>query len=343
MKKAFGILSILLMACPGVYSERVVALDEVKAPSALYLHGDHFYIVEFPLVYDYSLKDFRLTRKFGKEGEGPGEFLLFARLHFQPDYYIIHSQTRFSYYDRDWKYLKDEKVPIDFDRGVQLMGDRLVVSHTVPGKNDLDQTDLVVDIYDSKFKKVKEVYRQKYYFQVGKPVNGIYLPEVGRRHGLRFSIWDNKIYIEGEDGETGNIYVYDNQGRKIDTLHLEFEKVKVTAEHKKAVEEYYNLKRRRLFMIVKSRGWLYWPEYFPAVRYIGLGDNRIFVIPYRKKQGKNQLYIFDLKGKLLKQVDMPEVEETIFSFYPFAIKDGKFYRLVENQDEEWELHVNEIE
>jgi hypothetical protein len=62
-----------------------------------------------------------------------------------------------------------------------------------------------------------------------------------------------------------------------------------------------------------------------------------------KKQGKNQLFIFDLKGKLLKQMDMPEVEETLFSFYPFAIQDGKLYRLVENQDEEWELHLTEIE
>jgi hypothetical protein len=187
------------------------------------------------------------------------------------------------------------------------------------------------------------VYRQKYYFQVGKPVNGIYLAEDGRRTGIRFSVRDNKIYIEGEDGETGNIYVYDNQGQKIDTLHLELEKLKVTAEHKKAVEDYYKLRHRRLFDIVKARGWLSWPDYFPAVRYVSLVDNRFFAIPYMKKQGKNQLFIFDLKGKLLKQMDMPEVEETLFSFYPFAIKDGKLYRLVENQDEEWELHVTEIE
>lgn len=129
-----------------------------------------------------------------------------------------------------------------------------MVSHTDPGKNDPNQTDLVVNIYDSNFKKAKEVYRQKYYFQVGKPVNGIYLAEDGRRSGIRF-----------------------------------------------------------------------------------------FAIPYMKKQGKNQLFIFDLKGKPLKQMDMPEVEETLFSFYPFAIQDGKLYRLVENQDEEWELHVTEIE
>lgn len=344
MKKVYGFLLILLIVCQGnLPGEKVTVLNEVKAPSGFYLHGDHLYIVEFPLVYDYSLKDFHLLKKFGKQGEGPGEWLRFARLHFHPDYFIIQSQTRFSYYNLDWKYLKDEKVSLHFDRGVQLMGDRFVVSHTDPGKNDPNQTDLVVNIYDSNFKKTKEVYRQKYYFQVGKPVNGIYLAEDGRRTGIRFSVRDNKIYIEGEDGETGNIYVYDNQGQKIDTLHLEFEKLKVTAEHKKAVEDYYKLRHRRLFDIVKARGWLSWPDYFPAVRYVGLVDNRFFVIPYMKKQGKNQLFIFDLKGKPLKQVDMPEVEETMFSFYPFAIQDGKLYRLVENQDEEWELHVTEIE
>ncbi|UCH97773.1 MAG: hypothetical protein JSV88_13220, partial [Candidatus Aminicenantes bacterium] len=177
----------------------------------------------------------------------------------------------------------------------------------------------------------------------GKPINGIYLAEMGRRLGIRFSVCDNKIFIEGEDGENGNIYVYDNNGQQIDTLHLEFEKLKVTQEHKQAVEDYYVLKRSRLLAIVKARGWLYWPDFFPAVHYQMVVDNKIYVIPYKKKQGKNQLFIFNLKGELLKQVDVPIVEETIFSFYPNTIKNGKLYQLLENENEEWELYVHEID
>jgi hypothetical protein len=332
------LISITMPLFPG----KVAVLNQLKKPSGFYINSDHLYIIEFPLIYVHSLKDYRLIKKFGNQGEGPGEFIRYARLHFHPDYYIIQSQTRFSYFTKDWKYIKDMKTPITFDRGAKQMGDQWVVSHTVPGKDDAKQTDLTVNIYDADFKKIKEVYRQKYYFQVGKPINGIYLAEMGRRMGIRFSVCDNKIFIEGEDGENGNIYVYDSNGQQIDTLHHEFEKLKVTKEHKKAVEDYYVLRRRRLFAIVKARGWLYWPDFFPAVHYQSVVDNKIHVIPYKKKKGKNQLFIFNLKGELLKQVDFPVKEETMFSFYPNTIKNGKLYQLLENENEEWELHVTDI-
>ena len=344
MKKMFGfLLPMFVFFSPLVITGETILLNDLTNPSGFASDGNHLYIIEFPRIYMYSLTDYRLLKEFGKQGEGPGEFLRYARIHFQPDYLIIQSQNRVSYFSRDGKYIQEKKTPIAFDRGAKPLGNRWVVSHTVPGNNDPRQTDLTVNIYDSNFKKVKEIYRQKYYFQIGKPVNGIYLAEDGRRLGIRFWVYDNRIYIEGEDGETGNIYVYDNNGQKIDTLHQEFEKVKVTDTHKKAVEDFYNMKRRRLFAIVTERGWLYWPDFFPAVRWLSVEDNQIAIIPYKKKQGKNQLFIFDLKMKLLKQVSLPGLEETMFSFYPFTIKNGKLYRLVENQDEAWELHVTKLD
>jgi len=343
MRKLFLLLLLFLVSRTiPLFPEKVAEFSQLGNPSALEVNNDHLYIIEFPVIYVYSLKDYRLIKKFGKQGEGPGEFIQYARLHFLDETIIVQSQTRFSYFTKDWKYIKDRKTPITFDRGAKPMGDQWVVSHTVPGKEDLNQTDLIVNIYDSNFNKIKEVYRQKYYFQIGKPINGIYLPEVYRRQGIRFFVWDNKIFIEGEDGETGNIYVYDNTGQKINTLHHEFEKVKVTKEHEKSVEDYYQLRRRRLLTIVKKRGWLFWPDFFPAVHDQRVVDNKIYVIPYKKKQGKLQLFIFNLKGELLKQVDFPVVEETMFSFYPYTIKSGKLYQLFENQDEEWELHMTEI-
>ena len=344
MRKLLLLLLLLFVSITvPLFPGKVAVFDQLKKPSELYINSNHLYIIEFPVIYVYSLEDYRLIKKFGKQGEGPGEFIQYARLHFHPDYYIIQSQTRFSYFTKDWKYIKDRKIPITFDRGAKPMGDQWVVSHTVPGKDDLNQTDLTVNIYDSNCNKIKEVYRQKYYFQVGKPINGIYLPEVYRRQGIRFFVWDNKIFIEGEDGETGTIYVYNNSGQKIDTLHHEFEKLKVTTEHKQAVEDYYVFRRRRLLAIVKARGWLHWPDFFPAVHYLSIVDNKIYVIPYKKKQGKHQLFIFNLKGELLKQVEVPMAAETMFSFYPNTIKNGKLYQLLENENEEWELHVHEID
>lgn len=57
----------------------------------------------------------------------------------------------------------------------------------------------------------------------------------------------------------------------------------------------------------------------------------------------SHLFIFNLEGKLLKEIDAPIKERSLFSFYPFAIEDGKVFQLLENEDEEWELHVTKIE
>ena len=39
---------------------------------------------------------------------------------------------------------------------------------------------------------------------------------------------------------------------------------------------------------------------------------------------------------------IPFIEDDLVDLYPFAIKDGKFYQLVDNEEEIWELHVSDI-
>jgi hypothetical protein len=342
MKKIiFVFLTILLAAT--LWAETVAVFDDIIKPESLYLTDNHIFIVEFPHIYVYSLKDFTLIKKFGQRGEGPGEFIRFVRLHFQPDFIIAHSQTRFSYYTKDFEYIKEVKVPIQFNRGAAPIGDQVVVSHTVPGIENPQEVDLTVNLYDANFKKIKEIFRQRYYFQLHRDVNVIYLPEVDRRTGIRFFVYRDKIFIEGEDGVTGNIYVFNKNGERIYTIKHEFERLKVTDEHVKAVVEWHRVNKRRLYDILKQRKQLYTPDYFPAIRSLNVGDDKIYIIPYKKKKGKNRLFIFNLKGKLLKEMDAPLKESSIFSFYPFAIKGGKVFQLLENEDEKWELHVTDIQ
>jgi len=77
----------------------------------------------------------------------------------------------------------------------------------------------------------------------------------------------------------------------------------------------------------------------PTALFVDSGLQRYYVVD----AGNNRLLSFDLEGKLLKQVAAPIVEESIFSFYPSTIKDGKLIQLIENEKEEWELHITGIE
>jgi hypothetical protein len=207
MRKLLLLLLLLLLFFVSItiplFPGKVAVLNQLGNPSALYVHKDHLYIIEFPVIYVYSRDDYRLIKKFGRQGEGPGEFIRYARLHFFDETIIVQSQTKFSYFTKDWNFIKDKKTPIGFNRGAKPMGNQWVVCHTGRGLSDPDQIDLLVNIYDNNCKKIKEIYRQKYFFQIGKQINGIYLAEAIRRRGIRFFIYDNKIFIEGEDGENG--------------------------------------------------------------------------------------------------------------------------------------------
>jgi hypothetical protein len=155
-------------------------------------------------------------------------------------------------------------------------------------------------------------------------------------------VWKDKLFVEPDDGENGILDVYDSNGKKLYTVKYNFEKIEVTDRHKEAVREWHRIKKRRLLDIVKRRGWLWWPSHFPAVHYVDVTDDKIYMIPYKKKQGKVQLLVFDLKGKLLRRVITPLTKENMFALHPMCIKGGKVYQLTENEDEVWELHIYEI-
>ena len=105
---------------------------------------------------------------------------------------------------------------------------------------------------------------------------------------------------------------------------------------------------------MKSR--LEFPSYFPALQTFAAADGKIYAVTYRKKNAKTEVLVLDLKGKLLKTVFLPiyETDEELARTLEnrvakqttnstFVIKNGKFYQVLENQDEEsWELHIHEI-
>lgn len=84
------------------------------------------------------------------------------------------------------------------------------------------------------------------------------------------------------------------------------------------------------------------PTRFPAIRDLRVSDEKIYVITYKKEKTVTECIIFDTKGKFLKQVWLPLEEVNILNHYPFDIKNGKLYHLVENDDEVWQLHISKI-
>jgi hypothetical protein len=85
------------------------------------------------------------------------------------------------------------------------------------------------------------------------------------------------------------------------------------------------------------------PEHFPVIRNIEVGNNRIYVQTHKEADGKQEFFILDLKGKELKKLMIPEFQKqhlmsTMLGIRLSVMSDGKIYYVEENDDEEWELH-----
>ncbi|MGD2085254.1 MAG: hypothetical protein PVH61_03635 [Candidatus Aminicenantes bacterium] len=130
----------------------------------------------------------------------------------------------------------------------------------------------------------------------------------------------------------------------------------MTEADKKRYLDYFKTSRvfGKAYDQMKSR--LEFPSYFPALQTFAVADGKIYAVTYGKKNGKTEVLVLDLKGKLLKTVFLPlhqrddELAMTLenrvarqVTNSTFAIKNGKFYQVLENQNEEsWELHIHEI-
>jgi hypothetical protein len=349
MRVIIGIALFILILVPGIIAQpaepkEVAVFDDLARPSEIHLHNGRFYVADFPSIYVYSAEDYRLIKKFGRQGEGPREFIRLVRLHFTDQHVIVQSEGRLTYYDHKLDYIKEQKISQHANRGLEIIKNGFIMARNQIKEDDNAGNDIqqLLELCDPEGKAVKELYRKRYYFKITQDVNAIYLPEVERRAGVRFHVFDEKLFIEGEDGETGNIYVLDFNGKKRYTISHSYSKLKVTERHKQAVGEWFEMKRRRLFKILQERKQIWYPEYFPMVHYFSIFDGIIYTIPYKLEQGKCLLHKFRPDGTFIGKLPVPLVKDTIFSFSPFTIKGNTIYQLVESDDGDWALQLIDI-
>lgn len=321
-----------------------ISFPDLRYPEKIFVDGNHVYITEFPTVYIYSLPGFRLIKKIGRSGEGPQEFKSQIHLTVQPGYIMVQSIGKVSFFTRDGNAEKEFKSPFIFRVG-KAFGDRLVLARGITD-NQTKTFYLTVNICPRDFTQLKEIYRVKHFFQDGRPVNAIYLGRgnLGRRMSPLFYPYGNKIFIEADHGETGTIDVFNGNGKKLFSINHNYERLEFTGKHKTEIVDFFTRIKSAVYRILKGRNLILYPDYFPAIRIFHIADNKVYVVPYKKKEGKSEMHIFSTEGKFLEKVLVDLAEENIFEFYPYAISKGKIYQLIENlETDAWELVVKSLD
>lgn len=334
--KIFNLLVILLIFPLVVFSTKIVPLPNLINPDSIVISEGQIYITDGENIYIYNM-DFTLKKKFGKRGEGPGEFkinpagIVKLQIYLQSDHILVNNIGRVSFFTRDGIYKNQTNVVSGLN--FQPIG-KGFVGYT-GNKRVKGILYLSINFYDANFKKVKEIYSRKYYVQAHIDFNLIKLGcgNKGRAHYLTY---DNKIFIEGEND---TIHVFDENGNKIYDIHLDYEKLKITKKHEEVIVKdlcvlFDSSIMRRL---IKEKG--KFPTYFPA-RFFSIANGKIYIPTYRKENGKNEFVILDIKGKFIKKTFLPFKDQTLLMPYLYTIYNNTLYQLYDNEDSEaWEVRI----
>jgi hypothetical protein len=333
-----GLVVIIPVLVNGALTTKVVPLADILNPELIRVDENQMYITEGANIYIYSLKDFRLIKKFGKKGEGPREFLTgtgvaMMWLEIQPDDLFIHTMNKISYFSKQGTFIKEQKINMAYAPELKPLENRFVGVGFPTEKGIRYWT---INIYNSDLEKIKEIYRYERAFYPDRDIN---LLGIKRSD---FCVYDKKIFVADTE-KTGIIDVFDLNGSLLYSIKPDYEKVGITPEVEKRLRENFSAGSNREFYEAYKHK-IKFPEYFPAMRFMVAADGKLYIMTYKTTGDKTQFLIYTTPGKFLEKVFLPVKDMEVRNFCPFTIKNNKLYHLYDNEDTEiWELQIAAIQ
>jgi len=286
---------------------------------------DRIFITEDFGVNIFRLKDFSFIKKFGKKGEGPGEFLGYIELSFFDGHLYVNSFGKLSIFEKTGRLLREIKPKDSLaNRFAPFNGKFIGQSYEVDKERNRFR---LINIYDKDLSREKKIIKEPHKNSLEK---GITIFDTT----FRAKIFGDRIYVV--NGRGFKIDIYDRSLNK-KVIKRDYQRVKFGVKDKqKAIDNLKSDPRLKSFAaeILKRQRY---PDYYPSVQ--GLYDNGddLFVMTYRWKGDSIEFFVFDKSGNYKKQIFIPFKMKSIYEAFPWDIKGDKFYQLIENEDEEWVL------
>lgn len=329
----------LIFTLPG-FSKRLVVLPELADPTMVEISGDEIYILDDVIVHVYSLKDHRHLRKFGKKGEGPGEIFttpdMPITMQLFDEYIILNSFNKMIYFSKSGRMIKEKRIPfIAFQ--VIPFGENYAVTKFNRSSDGTSKASVL--LFDSELKEIKRLYENDLLNDLRKGKIAVPLVNIF----IRCS--DERVFVFDQQKEFV-IEVFDLGGNNLSTIKMDYRKIKISEAYKKKTLDW--LKVQPAFKTVPEnvKDMIYFTEYLPVVRNSLVKDQKIFVQTYKTRDRLSEFFILDFIGKVNKQLFLPGADRDQIRPSPaatYAFQGNKYYYLVEDMDEEqWELHVENI-
>jgi hypothetical protein len=346
MKNKYFIFIILLFTTGLVLAENLGPLPDVLKPEMIRVSGDQLFIVQGPEIFNFSLKDMKLLRTFGRKGEGPGELkvssIWYNSLAVRPDFLFVDSMDKFIYFSRNGELIKETRKPPEAQQAIPV-GKNFLGINQVHIEDKVQYQ--VLYLFDSSFKKIKELFKQKATAQSVTRTTEL-IADV-----MDFQVWENKIFIE-RSREGFIIDVFDGSGKKLYRIQKEIEKIPVTGKHREAAENKFKqdpfIREIGFENFKRNMGEFIYPDYFPPIQNLDVSGGKIYARTFKTEKGKEECIVMDLKGNILGRKYLPVVDRAPFVAYMvgiryYTIHNNKYYYLKENEEAEvWELHVEKL-
>jgi hypothetical protein len=296
------------------------------------------------VVHIYSRINFRHLAQFGRKGQGPGDFEFIDFLLAFPDFVFVSSGMKVSYFSKNGKFLRDVTPPYISTGGYILLGKYFAGERYLPEDPRKMQLSVVVELFDSKFNKKKELYvaelnkTESYDFESGKKNLLVMDP------CFKLAICEDKLFIGNT--EVGFFFrVFDKLGQWLYDINLPFKKHYITSSDQKRIIG--NIRKhvgdQRVDEAMAKVRFIF-PKEYPAYSDFAVDDGKLYVFSYPKPDDPIEIIILDLLGNFKKKVVLPMTQEEIKGEQPYCIYRGKLYYMKFNEvTYNWELYYHSIE
>lgn len=316
---------------------RIGTIPDILEPDGFHVIEGEVFVLEGATVSVFRLPTLKFNRRFGREGQGPGELeitpWLSNTLTIQGDNVILDSSNKLVVFSVSGQLLLEKRRRPQFTQMCPWGSDYAVRYRAMNPEDGLQFS--TIQWLDGGSDDSRELYRQPF---AGQRELLDMIPDA-----IHVQVYEGNLYVE-KSPEGCVIDVYGPGGRKLREIRVDDGKRRVTRADRLRCER---LLREDPMMNIQEENWeqfttrtrLRYPEYFPAIRDFVISEDRIYVQTFKGEGRKTEYLVLDLGGSLLERISLPRVREPGFTeqmmgtgvrMYTFA--GFTFYYMVETAD-----------
>jgi hypothetical protein len=302
----------------------------------------NFYVMDYDtkriLEYD---PEGKFLLKFGREGQGPGEFQSLSVPRFDHDGNLYISDTlsrKISFFDREGHYLRQITAQQRyFDPFVNSKGFIIANRWEMNQEGNVQKQTSTYGLFDDKFELLAELCKDE--FEVPMPTGtdesaiADYMAKVWSQAAFKPSVRfmlanDDLIYLGRPDKYEINVYSPD--GKLMKKIARDYDPISVSDKDK---DEFFKMLSESLSstpmftedMKKKAFQKIKFPKFKPAYQSFTLMDNGWLAVIVDSVDGEYTLFdIFDQDGKYIAQFKTPVLDDGMYSTLLF-FNNGKAY------------------